>query len=193
MILHKSGFTLIELLVVIAVIGISVSLAVPSWEHVIQKRNLTNATEQVAALMASVQTEAQKRNQTISLAFSHSSSQNWCVGSVVGSSGCNCNETNPESPEFCTIDGTPSSVGATSFRLLNLIEATDNQPVGGDSFITFDPLRGILQPAGDKLQFTFESTSGEFQLRLIISPTGLLRICNPDDDKLVSGYKTCVI
>jgi len=63
MIQNKSGFTLIELLVVIAVIGISVTLAVPSWEQVSQKRNLTNATEQIAAVMAVAQTEAQKRNQ----------------------------------------------------------------------------------------------------------------------------------
>ena len=193
MFIKRSGFTLIELLVVIAVIGISVTLAVPSWEHVTQKRNLTNATEQVAALLSLAQTEAQKRNRTISLAFNRTDNQDWCVGAAMGSSGCDCSETNPESTGFCTVDGTPSSVGATSFKFLRLIEASDSQPTDGDSFITFDPVRGILQPAGDMLQFTFESANGNFQLRLLISPTGLLRICNPDSDKQVGGYKTCVI
>jgi len=193
MFIHKSGFTLIELLVVVAVIGISITLAAPSWDHVTQKRNLTNATEQVASLMSVAQTEAQKRNQPVSLAFNRAGNQNWCVGAVLGSSGCDCSETNPGSADFCTIDGTASSIGATSFRLLNLIEASDSQPAGGDSYITFDPLRGILQPAGDRLQLTFESTNGKFQLRLLIGPTGLLRICNPDGDKQVGGYKTCVI
>jgi len=134
MFLHKSGFTLIELLVVIAVIGISVSLAVPSWGLVSQKRSLTNAAEQVAAFLATAQTEAQKRNQEVSLAFT-----------------------------------------------------------SGDSFITFDPVRGILQPVGDKLQLTFESTGGHYQLRLSISPTGLMKICNPTDTKTVGGYAACPI
>jgi type IV fimbrial biogenesis protein FimT len=192
MIQNKSGFTLIELLVVIAVIGISVSLAVPSWEQVSQKRNLTNATEQIAAVMAVVQTEAQKRNLPISMAFDRSGGQSWCVGAVVGATGCDCRETNPASAQFCTVDGTPSSVGSATFESLNLIEATDSQPAGGDSFITFDPVRGILQPAGDKLQFTFESVNGHFQLRLTISPTGLLRVCNPQTNKQVGGYKTCL-
>ena len=192
MILYKSGFTLIELLVVIAIIGISVTLAVPSWDYVSQKRNLTNATEQVAAVMAVAQTEAQKRNQTISLAFSRTDDQSWCVGAALGSTGCDCKETNPASAQFCAINGVASGVAAANFRYLNLLEATDNQPSGGDSFITFDPVRGILQPAGDKLQFTFESTSGHFQLRLNISPTGLLKVCNPHTDKQVGGYKTCL-
>jgi type IV fimbrial biogenesis protein FimT len=188
-----SGFTLIELLVVIAVIAISVTLAVPSWQQVSQKRNLTNATEQVAALMSFIQSEAQKRNRTISLAFDRTDNLDWCVGAVMGSSGCDCSETNPESPGFCTIDGTPNSVGAASFKFLKLIEASDSKPTGGDSFITFDPLRGILQPAGDMLRFTFESADGSFQLRLLIGPTGLLRICNPDSNRQVGGYKSCVI
>ena len=165
----RSGFTLIELLVVVALIGVSVTLAVPSWQQVIQKRNLTSATEQVAASMSFAQTEAQKRNRTISLAFSRTDSLEWRVGTALGASGCDCSETNPESPGFCTIDGTPSSIRAGSFKFLSLIEAADSQPDGGNSFITFDPLRGILQPPGDMLQLTFESTNGYFQLRLIIS------------------------
>ncbi|MDH4021099.1 MAG: GspH/FimT family pseudopilin, partial [Xanthomonadales bacterium] len=85
---EKSGFTLIELLVVVALIGVSVSLAVPSWQQVIQKRNVTSATEQVAALMSFAQTEAQKRNRTISLAFNRTNNLEWCVGATLGASGC---------------------------------------------------------------------------------------------------------
>jgi len=193
MFLHKSGFTLIELLVVIAVIGISVSLAVPSWGLVSQKRSLTNAAEQVAAFLATAQTEAQKRNQEVSLAFSRTGNQNWCVGKSVGPTGCDCTETDSASAQYCTIDGTLSSLGSASLKSLNLIEADDTQPSSGDSFITFDPVRGILQPVGDKLQLTFESTGGHYQLRLSISPTGLMKICNPTDTKTVGGYAACPI
>jgi len=190
---NKLGFTLIELLVVITLIGISVTLAVPSWEQVSQKRRLTNATEQVASLLAVAQSEAQKRNQAVSLAFSRTDDQNWCVGAVTGSSGCDCTETNTESAQYCAIDGTPYRIEASTFQFLSLVEASDTQPGEGDSFVTFDPIRGILQPAGDRLQFTFESSGGYFRLRLVISPTGLVTICNADSDRVVGGYATCLV
>jgi type IV fimbrial biogenesis protein FimT len=186
-----SGFTLIELVVVITIIGLAITLATPSWDVVSQKRKLTNATEQVASLLVVAQSEAQKRNQAVSLAFSRSGNQNWCIGAVLSPNGCDCTETDTSAAQFCTIDGTSNSLSATSFSAVNLIDAMDTQPGTGDSFITFDPVRGILQPAGDKLQMIFESGGGRYQLQLVLGPTGLLRICNPDTDKAVAGYSTC--
>jgi hypothetical protein len=109
----------------------------------------------------------------------------------VGSSGCDCSETDTGSDQYCTIDGTAASIGSASFSAINLIEASDSQPAGGNSFITFDPVRGILQPNGDRLQLTFESSGGYFQLRVFISPTGLLKICNSNIEKQVGGYPSC--
>jgi len=186
-----SGFTLIELLVVITILGISITLALPSWDRVGQKRLLTNAVEQVTASLAVAQTEAQKRSQAVSLAYSRTDSQNWCVGASIGASGCDCTETDPASAQYCTLDGTPASIGNATLRAVNLIEASDSQPMGGNSFITFDPVRGILDPNGDRLQLTFESAGGQFQLRVLVSPTGLLKICNPVSGRKVAGYPSC--
>jgi len=186
-----SGFTLIELLVVITILGISITLALPSWARVGQKRLLTNAVEQVTASLAVAQTEAQKRSQTVSLAYSRTDSQNWCVGASIGASGCDCTETDPASAQYCTLDGTPTSIGNATLRAVNLIEATDSQPIGGNSYITFDPVRGILEPTGDRLLLTFESAGGQFQLRVLVSPTGLLKICNPVSGRKVPGYPSC--
>lgn len=188
---HISGFTLIELLVVITILGISITLAIPSFSRVSQKRLLTGAVEQVAATLAVAQTEAQKRSRPVSLAFNRVDDQNWCVGASVGASGCDCTETDTASSQYCTTDGTPASVGNASFEAVNLIEATDSQPSGGNSYITFDPVRGILQPAGDRLLLTFASYGGQFQLRVQIGPTGLMKICNPISDKKVGGYPSC--
>jgi len=192
MLRYESGFTLIELLVVITLISVSITLAVPSWEQISQKRHLTSATEQVAALLSVTQSEAQKRNLPISLSFSRTGNQEWCVGAIEGESACDCTETDTTSAEFCAIDGVPRKIEASTFQLLSLIEASDTQPEGGDSFITFDPVRGILEPAGDRLEFTFESLNGHFQLRLVISPTGLLTICNSGEERTVGGYPTCM-
>ena len=187
------GFTLIELSIVLAVIGVAITLAVPSWEQITQKRRLTNATVQVASLLLVAQSEAQKRNQEVSLAFNRAGNQSWCVGAVVGPSGCDCTETNPASAQYCAIDGAPHRIEAASFQSLNLVEASDSQPGSGDSYITYDPIRGILQPSGDKLEFAFESANGHFRLRLVIGPTGLLTICNPDAAKQVAGYAACAV
>jgi type IV fimbrial biogenesis protein FimT len=192
MLRYESGFTLIELLVVITLVSISLTLAVPSWQQVSQKRHLTSATEQVASLLSVAQSEAQKRNLPISLAYSRAGDQQWCVGAIEGSAACDCTETDSSSAQFCAIDNVPRMVEASTFQLLRLIEVNDTQPEDGDSFITFDPVRGILEPAGDRLEFTFESSDGHFQLRLVISPTGLLTICNSGEDRTVGGYPACI-
>ena len=188
---YESGFTLIELIVVISIVAITISLATPSWEQVSHKRKLTNATEQVAALLVIAQSEAQKRNQAVSLAFSRNGNEDWCVGAVLNPDGCDCTVTDSGSDQYCTIDGTSRRIEASEFPSLKLISAADSQPGSGDSRITFDPVRGILQPAGDRLQFVFESGRGHYRLQLVIGPTGLLTICNPDADKAVGGYAMC--
>ena len=129
---NRLGFTLIELLVVITLIGISLTLAAPSWEQVSQKRRVTNATEQVAAFLSVAQSEAQKQNQHVSLSFNRSGDQNWCIGTVLALDACDCTETDPASEQYCAIDGAPTRIEANSFQFIHLIEATDSQPTGGD-------------------------------------------------------------
>jgi prepilin-type N-terminal cleavage/methylation domain-containing protein len=188
---NKMGFTLIELLVVITLIGISLTLAVPSWEQVSKKRRITNGAEQVAAFLATAQSEAQKRNLPVTLSYRRSGDQDWCIGAVLGASGCDCTEADPDSGQFCSVDGNPHLIDAQAFQLTNLIGVMDVKPDGGDSNITFDPIRGILQPAGERLQLTFESPGGYYQLRLVMRPTGLLSICSPDSSNTIGGYLTC--
>lgn len=185
------GFTLIEVLVVMAITTIAITLAAPSWERAAQKRRLTNATEQVAVFLLVAQGEAQKRNQKVSLVFNRIGNEDWCVGSSIGASACDCTETNSVSLQYCAVDGVEQRIESSTFQSAHLIQASDTQPGSGDAIITFDPIRGTLQPAGDRLQLTFGSANDEFRLRLVIGPTGLLTTCNPDSSRIVAGYKLC--
>lgn len=191
---HKeSGFTLIEVMVVLTIIGTAITMAVPSWENAIQKHRLTSATEQVAALLLVAQGEAQKRNQAVSLVFNRTGDESWCFGSSVGAGGCDCTETDSEAAQYCAVDGIEQRIVSTNFQSALLTQVSDTRPGTGDSIITFDPVRGILQPAGDRLQLTLRSASDDFQLRVIIGPTGLLTLCNPDSSRKVAGYKSCAV
>lgn len=187
----KSGFTLVELLVVITIVAISITFVSPSWDKASQKRRVANAAEQAAAFVALAQGEAQKRNQPVSVSYSRSGNRQWCLGAAVGAGGCDCTETDTASAQYCAMDGVVTTFQAADYPLLNLLDADDGQPNGGDSRITFDPIRGILQPAGDRLQLTLESERGAYRLRLGLGPTGLLTLCNPDTDRRVAGYAIC--
>jgi prepilin-type N-terminal cleavage/methylation domain-containing protein len=186
-----AGFTLLEVMVAMTIAVLVLVLATPSWERAIQKRKLTNTTEQVAAFLLVAQSEAQKSNQAVSLVFNRVGNQDWCVGSSIGSSACDCRETNSASLQYCAVNGVARRIESSMFQSAYLIQAFDTQPGSGDSVITFDPIRGILQPAGDVLQLTFGSASNEFQLRLVVGPTGLFTLCNPDSSRIVGGYKLC--
>lgn len=186
-----SGFTLIEVMVAMTITVLVLTLATPSWERATQKRRLTNTTEQVHAFLLVAQSEAQKSNQAVSLVFNRVGDEDWCVGSSMGSGACDCTESNSESLLYCAIDGVERRIESSMFQSTYLIQAFDTQPGSGDTVITFDPIRGILQPAGDMLQLTFGSASNEFQLRLVVGPTGLFTLCNPDSRRIVGGYKLC--
>ena len=188
----KYGFTLIELLVVITLIGVSITLVTPSWDRAHQKRRVTNAAEQAAAFLVLAQGEAQKRNQAVSLSYNRSGNQEWCVGAAINPSGCDCTETDTSSAQYCSMDGVANALQSADYPFLNLLDVVDSQPGGGDSHVTFDPIRGILQPAGDSLRMTFESERAAFRLRVSLGPTGLLMICSPEVDKQVAGYPVCL-
>ena len=92
---HRAGFTLMELMVVIAIIGLSLSLTVPSWNRAVQKRLVTQAAEEVSALLVVGQSEAIARNQQVSLSFTRVDDFDWCVGASLGAVACDCTQGDP--------------------------------------------------------------------------------------------------
>jgi type IV fimbrial biogenesis protein FimT len=190
--LKKLGFTLMELILVIAIVGLAVMLAVPSWGLATQKRLLTSGAEQVTALLSVAQSEAILRNRAVSLSYTRSSDTQWCVGASNGATGCDCMENDSTEPAYCQLDAVLRRVASTDLEGVILTGASDNLPGAGDGFVSFDTVRGILQPAGDGLQFTFESSGGRYRLRVRLGPTGLIWLCSPEESQQVPGYGLCV-
>lgn len=186
------GFTLIELLIVIVIIALALVLSVPSWDRATQKRRVTGAAEQVAALVTTAQSEAIKRNQPVSLAFQRLATDNWCIGMSLGDGGCDCMESNPAAAGYCAVEGAASRHVAADFPGVLLRSALDNAPGSGDGRVVFDPVRGILTPVGDRFALAFESQGNDFLLDVRMSATGLMRVCNPDTSHKVPGYLSCL-
>lgn len=201
-----SGFTLIELMIVMVIIAIGISLAMPTFVAVMEKRRLVSAAEQVVSFMAFARSEAIKRNEKVSVSWytpgGHSS--NWCIGVSLSpqSTPCDCTETNEGDPDFCSVDSVPYRLVQTDFT--NMGDDFIHMRPNSSSF-AFDPVRGILIDVldsesvdGDYL-FYLHSDRKEvgtntrlYELELSMYITGRMDICTDDDRaRLIGGYPIC--
>ncbi len=204
----SKGFALVELMITLAVVGIGVSLAVPSWDSVVQKRKTTGGAEEISAFLASVQSEAIKRNELVTVTIQRNTAgTDWCIGAInetqmelVGETHCHCNDDDPTHPKYCEFDdGQPRRITQDSFNGFTMDFAA--VAVGGDPdnhfFFSFDPIRGIkLDQNGNVVNqtnnVTFMSDNSQYKLQVDVSVTGRVRMCNPDLSRKVPGYQSCI-
>ena len=204
-----SGFTLIELMITLVIIAIGVTLAMPTFVAVMEKRRLVSAAEQVVSFMAFARSEAIKRNKKVSVSWytpgGHNS--NWCIGLSMSpqSTPCDCEEDDPEELDFCSIDSVAYRLEQPDF--VNMGDEFIHMKPNSSSF-AFDPVRGILADVldiesvdGDYL-FYLHSDRKEtgtnrrlYELQLNMYITGRMDICTDKDSRnrqrLVGGYPIC--
>ncbi len=185
----NEGFTLIELMVVIAVVAIITSFALPSYRMLIEKRQVTSGAEQLAAFISSAQIEAVKRSNNVSVSYTTSDSDTWCVGMVVGLTACDCQETDPTStsPLACAID--------TQLRVYTDAMVTYSdilQSMTGDGSFVYDPARGMMVTVPDPVELKLQSEEGTYALNVQVNVTGRVKICNDvSANTQVPGFKQC--
>ncbi len=100
----NKGFTLIELMIGVGVLAIIMSLALPSYRTIIEKRQVTRGAEQLGAFLSAVQMEAVKRSENIAVSYSRTDSDTWCIGIVSGTAPCDCTDTDIATAD-CKISG----------------------------------------------------------------------------------------
>jgi len=64
---HQQGFTLMELMVAIAILAILISIAAPSFTHLIARKQVDSFTTQVVGAMQLARSEAITRNTNVSI------------------------------------------------------------------------------------------------------------------------------
>jgi prepilin-type N-terminal cleavage/methylation domain-containing protein len=77
-----SGFTLIESLIVVSIVGILISIAIPSLLAAQNRAKLRQAQEMVVASLQESQRESTRRNQSCTLTFDKSNNK------ILGQGGC---------------------------------------------------------------------------------------------------------
>ena len=192
----NSGFTLIELMIGIGVLAILMSLALPSYRSIVEKRQVTSAAEQLTAFLSTMKGEAVKLNQN--LAFSYSASDQ-CMGFQQTMSTCDCSTDSPT----CQVgydddlDGDFERMTDRTFQFSQLKYpgvVSDVSFSGGSSVLVYDSVRGMLAPAfASGLVVSLVSSGGQYALNVEIDRLGRVNICSPqsDDHSPVPGYESC--
>ena len=182
---RNRGFTLLELMIVLLISAIGIALAVPSYESLMQRRETTAKAESLAAFLAYAQSVAVKRNRGISVQLSYTDANNWCLGVDESLTGCNC--TGLDAADLCTVEGVTKTIDSSTQTRSNM------SAYAADTVFAFDPIRGTM--IADDLavdhDFTIQSDNGDFELQVVISATGRIRVCNSDNSKAVGGVKPC--
>ena len=178
------GFTLIEVLMSVILVAISTALAIPSYRDMVEKRELTNAAEQLASFINATQGISTRTNQPVTISWDLDAHDNWCVGATLGELACDCDETDPVQSDYCELDSQHYVLDQTLADGKALVHDIS----GG---YTFDPIRGLFTDIGDFLTMELHTDSRDFKLNLMVNATGRLILCSTDADHAVPGYKVC--
>lgn len=181
------GVSLIELAITLSVLALSVFLAVPSWQQLQQKRDVTAAAEQLAAFLQTVQGAAVLHNEQLTVSLVHNDATDWCVGATLGGAACDCTVDDPIDSAYCAID-------EAAQRVIQAPSGLSRMPGhSADTAFTFEPVRGLMINAdlGNRHYFNLATEHNEFGLRVNMHPTGRVRICNFSTAGPVPGYADC--
>jgi type IV fimbrial biogenesis protein FimT len=164
---RPAGFSLVELMVSMALVAIGLALAVPSYRDMVEKRQLEQGIEQIAAFINTAQTTASKNNRVVTVSYSRTAADNWCFGAVLGASACDCTESVDSESDYCAIDGAKTVLSSQSTNGLELLNS-----VTGDGAFTYDQVRGL---ADDDVELSMVS------------------ICSDGSSYKVPGYAVCAV
>lgn len=159
---RSSGFTLTELMVTVAIIGILASIAVPSFQDMIERNRLKEAVESLKSDLMFARTEAIKRSTSINVAVVENDS-NWCYGVNDDDTICACGTV-----DDCGI----KAVAGSQFQ---------GTTVGDDFSTSFNFRRGT---AGNG---TVVISSANYSASVIVSTRGRIRVCSSN----LGGYSAC--
>ena len=175
------GFTLVEVMMSIVLVAVGSALALPSYRDMIEKRQLTNSAEQLASFVSSAQSISTRTNQVVTVSYSHTNHEEWCIGAVINADDTACDCTQDLS---CTIDGQEFVLNQDLSNGSELMH-----DITGDAY-SFDPIRGL---STGSLTMELHTDSRDFKLNLMVNNTGRVILCSDDAEHAIPGYDVCPV
>lgn len=161
--LRSKGFTIIELMVTIAVLAILITIALPGFESMIDKRRIIGAAESIYSDLQLARSESVKRSRNVLVSVTTNASGS-CTGWSV------------------TVSEGSDQLANTCGDAFPHITLTTNY-----SAKTFNGIRGTVGAGGT---LTITSSRG-LEIRIVLSRFGRVLSCSPTGATYVGGYPSC--
>ncbi|MDF1582801.1 MAG: GspH/FimT family pseudopilin [Methyloprofundus sp.] len=168
---YGQGFTLTELMITVAIAGIVASLAVPSFQDMLEQNRLKEAVESLKSDLMFARTEAIKRSTDVTVSRKTGDNGTWCYGLTTGTD-CDCSA----SPSTCEI----KTVSGSEYPQTNIKSAW---PTSGN--LSFDFRRGTSGTSNT----CFSST--KFTVKVQTNNSGRVTICTNNNSTALLGYDYC--
>jgi type IV fimbrial biogenesis protein FimT len=174
----QRGVTLIELMLALIVLSVLVALGVPSFQAWLQNAQIRNAADAVMNGITLARTEAVRRNRLVYFTFDGGS--NWTVV---------CTRCANNADEI--VQQRQGDEGSSAAKIDS----------GGRTMVTFSPIGAPMStnPADGSMpigtiDFTSSVTMDALRpLRIVISPAGSVRMCDPDPKLPADDPRRCVM
>jgi type IV fimbrial biogenesis protein FimT len=183
---RQRGFTVVELMMSLVLVAIGMALALPSYRDMVEKRQVTNGAEQVASFINTAQGVAMKTNEVVTVSYSRTDDDEWCIGAISGDAPCDCTVTDTTAINYCQIASQPFVLNNTHASDRDLVHS-----VTGDGAYAFDPIRGLFMDLDDSLTMELRSPSDQFRLNVLVNNTGRVILCSESSDHAIPGYQVC--
>lgn len=178
---RHTGSTLIEVMISVAILGILASIAVPSFQELLERARVQAAAEAVYAQLAFSRSESIKQNRDLFVSITPGVSATWCVGLSNTASACNCGTLNTEDSCQFGPQGLQTQRTLQGNHFPNVTLSTNNPLFG------FESRRGSRLPTNDATEYSITLTGANaYEAQVQHNARGRLHLCGN-----VGGYTAC--
>jgi len=178
---RQRGFTLYEFLITMAVLGVLITIGIPTMRGSAERRNTISATEEIYSQLQFARSEAVSRSAQVF--FNIVDGADWAIG-ISTNAGCDPSDNNPA----CVL---PDVNGANEVTVLFSSDDFSEISIASTvAQITFSPERATATAA------TINVTSTDdigYLMRIDVGVLGQISVCSPDavPTTYVGGYRAC--